>query len=384
MEKVDSTAILFFTKIRFTIHFLVCGMTLNYSPTHNRVFSCLSITLFLSLPLFLISSSVFAQPSITPTQSETESQSETDAISDLKSVPQLEQIREVERKVKEAVARVLPATVCITDGISIGSGVVIDEKGTILTAGHVLTTKGKRFRVIFPDGREVSAERLGKNLSVDAGMCRITDEGDWPFVPLGETDSVERGDWCFGLGHSGGYELGRTPPIRIGRILNTNERRIVSDCALIGGDSGGPLFDPEGNLIAIHSSIGTSIAENRHVTIGVFKEHWDRMLAGETWGELTELSKARPNGPLLGIRLNKQLDDVAEVIRVRRGTPAFRAGIQEGDRIESIDGETIIDWQHLIDIISDHEPDDVVKFKIRRAGKIVDATIRLARRDENE
>jgi serine protease Do len=294
----------------------------------------------------------------------------------------LSELKQREQKIKEVSVRVLPATVCVTDGIGFGSGVVVSKDGVVLTAGHVLLTEGKKFVVIFPDGREVAAERLGKNLPADAGMIRITDAGEWPFVELGETSSVKRGDWCIGLGHSGGYVLGRQPPVRVGRILNTNERRIVSDCTLIGGDSGGPMFDLDGKLIGIHSSIGTSIAENRHVAIDVFKTDWDRLASGETWGKLVELSKARPNGPLLGIKLDKNLDEVARVQRVSRGTPAWRAGLQEGDLIVSVDDESIIDWQHLIDIVADHEPDDVLKIQVERAKQLVDVSVTLTRRDE--
>lgn len=294
----------------------------------------------------------------------------------------LELLKQREQQIKESVRKAMPATVCVTDGVGYGSGVVVSEDGYVLTAGHVLTTNGRRLRVIFPDGREIAAKRLGKNLSADAGMIKITEEGTWPFVEMGDTGSIQRGDWCIALGHSGGYVLGRTPPVRTGRVLNSNDRRLVSDCVLIGGDSGGPLFDIDGKLIGIHSSIGTSIAENRHVAMSVFKNDWERLEAGETWGKLAELSRARPNGPLLGIKLNKGLDDHAEVLRVSRGSPAEEAGMRAGDFITAIDGEEIIDWQHVVDSVADHDIGDVIRIQVRRGEKTVELTAKLRRRDE--
>jgi serine protease Do len=64
---------------------------------------------------------------------------------------------------------------------------------------------------------------------------------------------------------------------------------IVTDAVLIGGDSGGPLFDTEGKLIGIHSSIGEVIAENRHVSIDLYRRDWDRLSRGERWGQLPDL-----------------------------------------------------------------------------------------------
>ena len=183
-------------------------------------------------------------------------------------------------KIRETVKKVMPATVSITDGIGFGSGVVVTKDGYILTAGHVLTTSrtGRNLTVYFPDGSTALAKPLGKNLNVDAGMAKLIGDRDWPYVDVGDSKTLKRGNWCITIGHSGGYELGRTPPVRVGKVLRNNNIRIITDCALIGGDSGGPLFDLAGKLVGIHSSIGENVAENRHAAINPFLKDWDQLL----------------------------------------------------------------------------------------------------------
>lgn len=299
----------------------------------------------------------------------------------VQEVETLQQLKQREKRITESLKKVMPATVCVTDGIGFGSGVVVSKDGYVLTAGHVLLTEGRRLRLIFPDGREIQAKRLGKNLGVDAGMVKITEPGPWPHVELGDTDKVRRGDWCIALGHSGGYVLGRQPPVRTGRVLNTNQQRMITDCALIGGDSGGPIFDLDGMLIGINSSIGASIAENRHVAVNVFKTDWDRLAAGETWGKLAELSKVKPGGPLLGIKLDKKIQGKALIERVAEDTPAAEAGIRPGDSITAINGEQISDWQQVIDTIADFQPRDRIRIEVRRGGQLLEIPVQLRRRD---
>ncbi|HMP80095.1 MAG TPA: serine protease, partial [Pirellulaceae bacterium] len=161
----------------------------------------------------------------------------------------LEQLREVQSKVQRVVQDTLPACVAISDGIGFGSGVVVNSSGHILTAGHVVNTGTQKLDVYFPDGRIVRARLLGYNLNVDAAMIQIIDPGPWPHVPVAtSTEHLQSGDWLVSLGHSGGYEVGRNPPVRSGRLLERRGHQLVTDAVLIGGDSGGPLFDLNGQL----------------------------------------------------------------------------------------------------------------------------------------
>ena len=196
-------------------------------------------------------------------------------------------------KIKASVKKVMPATVSITDRVGFGSGVIVSKDGYILTAGHVLTTnpENRELTVYFSDGSIAKAKPLGKNLDVDAGMAKLIGDKEWPYVDMGDSKNVRRGDWCICLGHSGGYELGRTPPVRTGKVLRNNNLRILTDCALIGGDSGGPLFDLDGNLIGITARLAvplpkTDMQRSTHFfRIGTI---WRRVKHGDNLGPNAE------------------------------------------------------------------------------------------------
>lgn len=287
-----------------------------------------------------------------------------------------------EAQIKKVVKQVMPATVCVTDGVGFGSGVVVSEDGIVLTAGHVLLTEGKELEIIFPEGRRVRAKRLGKNLDVDAGMAKIIDDGPFPFVELGKTGEVKKGDWLIAMGHPGGYELGRTPPVRTGRVLQTNDKRIVSDCALIGGDSGGPLFDINGKLVGINSSIGSSIAENRHVAVDNFTKDWQRLAAGKSWGSLNKLASARrPTQGYLGVMLDLQADR-ALVKEVRSNTAAEVAGMKAGDIVTSLDGTPIRNSRMLINLLGRTKAGERVRMEVLRNGATVALSVKLGRKTE--
>lgn len=289
----------------------------------------------------------------------------------------LEKLREIQRKVQATVAKGMESCVAITDGVGFGSGVVVNADGLILTAGHVMGegNADQEYEVIFASGRTAKARPLGKNLNVDAGMIQLIGPGPWPFVEVAEADA-KVSDWVVNLGHSGGYELGRKPPVRTGRVLDIRREQLVTDAVLIGGDSGGPLFNLDGKVIGIHSSIGDTVAENRHVSISTFKLHWDRMLSGESWGRLPDLSGSRRESPepdkkraKLGVVVDRAAEGVARIAEVRENSPAARVGIQAGDIVKTFEGQRVNSAQHLIDLVKTKSVGDSVSLTIDRAGR---------------
>ncbi|MEZ5305336.1 MAG: serine protease, partial [Verrucomicrobiales bacterium] len=132
-------------------------------------------------------------------------------------------VQQTARESGRAVVAILPGR----GGAGMGSGVVVSKDGIILTAAHVLRAVGERFRVIFPDGTEAEARALGANFDRDAAMAKIATqregEGGWPFAPLAPSASVVPGEWCVAMGHPGGYEAERPPPVRVGRVWKQSE-----------------------------------------------------------------------------------------------------------------------------------------------------------------
>lgn len=290
----------------------------------------------------------------------------------------IEALKRIEAQVQQVVRSQMGVVVAVTDGVGYGSGVIVSQDGLVLTAGHVLVTGGDDFRVIFPDGREFGATLLGRNLNHDAGMVRIEGAGPWPHAEIGNIADLRAGDWCVCLGHSGGYELGRRPPVRAGRILDFEVDQLITDCVLIGGDSGGPLFDLSGRVIGIHSSIGGSVAENRHVSIAIYRKFWNRLVAGERWGVLPELAELenRDNRASMGIRVDRA-SSTADILLVHSGRAAARAGLQAGDVILRFNGIPVNSGQHVIDLIGDCNAGEPVRLVIRRDGEELKITVVL-------
>ena len=195
------------------------------------------------------------------------------------------ELRVIEERIKQVAAEVTPAVVNVRVGSALGSGVIVDDRGYVLSAGHVVSRPNQRAVFTFPDGTEAQGITLGIHQLSDAGLLKITSGGDWPSIEMGSSADLEQGAWVLAVGHPLGYQEGRPPVVRAGRILRVEELVIHTDCPLVAGDSGGPLVDLEGRVVGINSRIGDSTNMNYHVPIDVFIEHWKRLVDGEVWDD---------------------------------------------------------------------------------------------------
>ena len=196
------------------------------------------------------------------------------------------ELRAIEEQVRNVVANVLTRTVAVRVGAAQGCGVIVSEEGHVLTAGHVAGKPGQQVRFTFADGKTAKGTTLGIHRRADAGLMRITDEGQWPFVEMGQSGGLRPGCWCVAVGHPLGYQEGRPPVVRVGRVLRLEETVIQTDCPLVAGDSGGPLFDLDGKVVGINSRIAaSSTSMNYHVPIDVYHQCWDRLVDGEAWDD---------------------------------------------------------------------------------------------------
>jgi serine protease Do len=286
----------------------------------------------------------------------------------------VQQMKEMEGKVKELVARNMPAVVSLigqrTSGA--GSGVVVSADGLILTAAHV-TRGNEEMIVVFPDGRETKCKVLGANYERDIGLAKITTPGSYPFATMGDSDKLATTTIVVGLGHPGGYNVRRTPPVRIGRISMTNMGGfLVSDCTLISGDSGGPLFDLDGKVVGIHSSISESLSFNRDAPVSAAKKDWDQLLAGKRWGKMQGMEADR--GPrrtgkaVLGVVVEKESADGAVITEVQPQSPLEKAGLKVGDVILRLGGDEIKTGDALVAKVAKCRPGDKLDVVYRRDG----------------
>ncbi|QDT03717.1 Putative serine protease HhoA precursor [Rubripirellula lacrimiformis] len=269
-------------------------------------------------------------------------------------------------------------TVSVQIGPAQGCGVIITESGFILTAAHVAMRPGKSALVTLSTGRTVRARTLGMYRKVDAGLMKIDPDQNggnpWSHASLGTSEDLMAGMWCIATGHPGGYDPDRGIVTRVGRILRVREGAIETDCALIGGDSGGPLFDLSGRLIAVHSRIGNDVSENLHVPVDYYGKYWNQMRDGEAWGFLPGFR------PVLGVTGSPN-SERAIVDVVRPGSPAEDAGIERGDVVEQFGDVPIKDFASLKAAVDDTMPGERVAIWINRDGSRKRVSVEVGRAD---
>lgn len=277
----------------------------------------------------------------------------------------LESVRLLEQHVQGLLEKIRPATVALSGG----SGVVVSQDGYILTCAHVNQRPGRTVMVTFPDGRRVQAITLGNNHGVDAGLVKITESGEYPFVPMGSSADAQPGQWCLAVGYPVSFTRGQQPAVRLGRVSVNKPRMIVSDCTIMGGDSGGPLFDLYGNVIGINSRVNNSLEMNIHVPVDVYRESWDRFVAKQDWSD-------EDSRTYLGITRDDKVANV-RVALIKPGSPAERAGIQVGDIITEFDNQPLASFDDLLGHMGRHKPKDKIRLTVLRGKEEIQFSIEL-------
>lgn len=289
----------------------------------------------------------------------------------------LEDLRRVQKTVQSKLEKSMAATVAIVAPKGMGTGVVIDEDGLILTAGHVSMAPGQRVDIIFNDGRKAKAITLGRHQLSDAGMMRITKPADekWDYVEVEDEEEIsESGEWCYALGHPGGRDEARGMVLRVGRVLEKRRYKVKSSCELMGGDSGGPLFGLNGKVIGIHSFIGGKFTDNYHVSMAPFLAHWDAMVDSDV---ITTSGRGR--GGFLGVGSSNHPDGVV-IKQLVKGAAAAKAGLEIGDIISAIDGTPIASYLVFNDHLKQKAPGENIDLNIIRDDELIEMTIELGER----
>ncbi|MGA2034320.1 MAG: S1C family serine protease [Thermoguttaceae bacterium] len=263
-------------------------------------------------------------------------------------------LKALEQRIRRTVAQVSASVVAVSGG----SGVVISEDGYLLTVAHVDQRAGRPLVVVFPDGRRAKAVTLGNDFGADAGMAKISDPGPWPHAQMASSGDLRPGQWCLTLGYPITFEPGRAPVVRIGRVLANEKTVIITDCTIMGGDSGAPLFDLDGKVVAIGTKCDNSVAHNLHVPLDRYTAVWKRLAASEDFDSLAPK-------PVLGVAAAEGAKDV-RLGTVDRGSGAELAGIKPGDLLLKVDGKEIHKFDDVSPIVQRHKPGDKVEVVLRR------------------
>jgi len=270
-----------------------------------------------------------------------------------------------------------------------GSGVIVDKSGIVLTNNHVVEGADEVI-VHLPDGREFKAEDIKTDPQTDLAVLHIRGAGSLPAAPLGNSDSLEIGDWVLAIGNP--FELEQTVSAGIisgkGRELSQNRAKFLqTDAAINPGNSGGPLVNLDGEVVGINTAIATSSGSFAGIgfAIPVNTAKW-------VMGQL--IKRGEVERAYLGVQIGEVSAELAEKVGADRGqgvivtqvypkTPAAEAGIEEGDVITEINGKKVKSPRDLQEIVERAPIDSKLKLTVLHNGrdKTVDVLAKSLPRD---
>jgi serine protease Do len=272
---------------------------------------------------------------------------------------------------------------------ALGSGFVISEDGFIVTNNHVIE-KADEIEVEFFSGKRLRAKLIGTDPKTDIAVLKVESDEALPYVSFGNSDLMRVGDWVMAMGNPLGQGFSVSAGIVSARgreLQGTYDDFIQTDAAINKGNSGGPLFNMDGQVIGVNTAIlsptGGSIGIGFSMASNVVAKVTDQLIRfGETrrgW---------------LGVKIQDVTPDVAEAMGLTdaKGAlitdvpdgPAKDAGMLAGDVIVAFDGANVADTRELVRRVADAPVGQAVKVVVMRDGKTTTLDVTLGRREEAE
>lgn len=281
----------------------------------------------------------------------------------------------------------------------LGSGVIIDKEGYILTNEHVIGEADK-ITVTLPDGRELKAEVKGTDRRSDLAVIKISGS-NFPVAALGDSDNLKIGQWVVAIGNPFGFALSNPEPTVTAGVVSALHRslgRIASgdrdygdliqtDAAINPGNSGGPLVNLKGEVVGINVAIFSTSGGYQGIGFAVPVNSAKRIVS-----KLIEGKKIVYGW--LGVTVQNLDEKLAEyfnleekkgvlVSKILAGSPAKKAGIKEGDIIIRFNNEEINNVNTLIKLVGNIEAGKKVKVGLFRDKKSIDLEVEIGPRPEN-
>jgi serine protease Do len=276
---------------------------------------------------------------------------------------------------------------------SLGSGVIVDPKGYILTNNHVVENADRvRVHVVGePDTVLHDAKVIGTDRETDLAVIKIDDSKPLPAAKIGNSDGAQVGDWVLAIGSP----FGLNATVTAGIISYKGRNNIVpgrqfqsfiqTDAAINPGNSGGPLVNMAGEVVGINTAIltetnsyaGVGFAMPSNTVASVYNQiiangKVTRGSIGVQFGQRDDPAVAKVYGVTSGVTIGS----------VVPGSPAEEAGLKTGDTITSIDGKPIKTGDELVEQISGHKPGSKATLGFIRNGKQQEATVTIADRNK--
>ena len=275
---------------------------------------------------------------------------------------------------------------------SLGSGFIIDDAGIVVTNFHVIEN-AEEITVTLADETSFTAKVLGQDQKTDIAVLKI-DPGDTALtaVPFGDSDSLRVGDWVLAIGNP--FGLGGTVTAGIvsarGRDIGNGpyDDFIQTDASINRGNSGGPLFNTEGEVIGINTAIFSQSGGSVGIGFAISSN-----LAKRVTSQLAEFGTTRRGW--LGVFIQEVTPDIADslgldnaagalVSTVNENSPAQAAGLEPGDVIISFDGKMIDKMRDLPRIVAETEIGKTVPVEVVRNGESMEVQVTLGELEKAE
>ncbi len=274
---------------------------------------------------------------------------------------------------------------------SLGSGFIIDPSGLVVTNNHVIDDADD-ITVTLQDDTNFKAEVVGRDTKTDLALLRIKSSKPLPAVKFGDSDQTRVGDWVIAIGNPFGLGGSVTAGILSARAREINagpyDDFLQTDASINRGNSGGPMFNMNGDVIGINTAIyspsGGSIGIGFAIPANLAKPVIDQI---KQFGH--------PRRGWLGVNIQSVSDEIAEslgldkphgalIASVHDGGPAQLAGIQPGDVVLTFDGKEVTDMKHLPRIVAETPIDKVAKVTVWRKRKEVTLEVKVGELKEDE
>jgi len=278
---------------------------------------------------------------------------------------------------KATLEKALPALVLIRTEDCTCSGAIVSKDGLVLTAGHTVVGPHRDVTVVLADGREVKGQTLGIDRSNDAAMVKITEEGEYPFVPIAQTTKDLHKELLMSVAHQLDFQPPQRPMTRLTLIRGEINSLIWTSFSRPIVGSGGMLLiatngaPDEGKLVGIHRCYAWG--GFLYTPAARYQESWKRLTEGGTWGQW-----GAGAGPLLGVYAGA-VEGGCKINQIVPGGPAHQAGLLPGDLIKTVDGQEF-GGNNLATILARKDPGQEVTLHLDRAGKMLDVKVILGRR----
>ena len=272
---------------------------------------------------------------------------------------------------------------------SLGSGFLIDQDGHIVTNNHVIED-ADLIEVTFSNGDTYAADLIGRDPATDLAVLKIEPESPIPHVEFGDSDTAEVGEWVIAIGNPFGYSGSVAAGIISARNRNISmgsyDDFIQTDVAINQGNSGGPLFNMQGDVIGVNTAIISPTGGSVGISFSIPSD-----LAENVVGQLIEYGETRRG--YIGIRTQRVSPDLARAYRldepkgaiirsVVSDGPADKAGLQKGDLILRVGDEEIENTRVLFRAVADATIGEDVEVEFLRKRRRQTVTVRIERLEE--